>query len=516
MAEAEPAITADSAERAPASLAVILLVSVLVVATCGLIYELLAGTLASYLLGDSVTQFSTVIGTYLFAMGVGSWLSRHVRRDELGVFVRVEILIAALGGWSAAGLFLLFPVVGDFRIALYALVLAIGVLVGLEIPLLIRILRHRFAFRELVSNVLTYDYVGALIASLLFPLVLVPWLGMMRTGFVFGLANVVVALALLVALRRQRRVAVDVIAALVVAASLIAGLVAADRMQRWSEVAFYGEPVIYARSTPYQRMVLTRRGEDLRLYLNGNLQFSTRDEYRYHEALVWPVLGRVARPDTVLILGGGDGLAAREVLRDPRVRQVTLVDLDPEMTRLFRDTPQLAALNADSLSSPRMRIHNTDAFRWVREARGSYDAVIVDFPDPTEFSLGKLYTESFYREVARLLAPEGVMTVQSTSPLVAPESYWTVATTLESAGLHARGYHAYVPSFGEWGFTLAAHRPVAKATRLPQNLRFLTPSSERAMFDFPPDMARRPTPVNRLDNQALVRSFAREWGNYEG
>ncbi|WP_285017638.1 polyamine aminopropyltransferase [Novosphingobium sp. fls2-241-R2A-195] len=516
MAEAEPAITVDSAERAPASLAVILLVSVLVVATCGLIYELLAGTLASYLLGDSVTQFSTVIGTYLFAMGVGSWLSRHVRRDEMGVFVRVEILIAALGGWSAAGLFLLFPVVGDFRIALYALVLAIGVLVGLEIPLLIRILRHRFAFRELVSNVLTYDYVGALIASLLFPLVLVPWLGMMRTGFVFGLANVVVALALLVALRRQRRVAVDVIAALVVAASLIAGLVAADRMQRWSEVAFYGEPVIYARSTPYQRMVLTRRGEDLRLYLNGNLQFSTRDEYRYHEALVWPVLGRVARPDTVLILGGGDGLAAREVLRDPRVRQVTLVDLDPEMTRLFRDTPQLAALNADSLSSPRMRIHNTDAFRWVREARGSYDAVIVDFPDPTEFSLGKLYTESFYREVARLLAPEGVMTVQSTSPLVAPESYWTVATTLESAGLHARGYHAYVPSFGEWGFTLAAHRPFAKATRLPQNLRFLTPSSERAMFDFPPDMARRPTPVNRLDNQALVRSFTREWGNYEG
>jgi spermidine synthase len=516
VAEAEPAITVDSAERAPASLAVILLVSVLVVATCGLIYELLAGTLASYLLGDSVTQFSTVIGTYLFAMGVGSWLSRHVRRDEMGVFVRVEILIAALGGWSAAGLFLLFPVVGDFRIALYALVLAIGVLVGLEIPLLIRILRHRFAFRELVSNVLTYDYVGALIASLLFPLVLVPWLGMMRTGFVFGLANVVVALALLVALRRQRRVAVDVIAALVVAASLIAGLVAADRMQRWSEVAFYGEPVIYARSTPYQRMVLTRRGEDLRLYLNGNLQFSTRDEYRYHEALVWPVLGRVARPDTVLILGGGDGLAAREVLRDPRVRQVTLVDLDPEMTRLFRDTPQLAALNADSLSSPRMRIHNTDAFRWVREARGSYDAVIVDFPDPTEFSLGKLYTESFYREVARLLAPEGVMTVQSTSPLVAPESYWTVATTLESAGLHARGYHAYVPSFGEWGFTLAAHRPFAKATRLPQNLRFLTPSSERAMFDFPPDMARRPTPVNRLDNQALVRSFTREWGNYEG
>ena len=179
MGDSEP----GDAVKPPASLAIILLFSVFVVATCGLVYELLAGTLASYLLGDSVTQFSTVIGTYLFAMGLGSWVSRYINRDEIRVFVRVEILIALIGGWSAAGLFLLFPIVQDFRFALYALVLAIGILVGLEIPLLIRILRHRFAFKELVSTVLTYDYVGALVASLLFPLVLVPWLGMMRTGF---------------------------------------------------------------------------------------------------------------------------------------------------------------------------------------------------------------------------------------------------------------------------------------------------------------------------------------------
>jgi len=515
MADHAATATDGGDDRPPASLALILLVSVLVVATCGLIYELLAGTLASYLLGDSVTQFSTVIGTYLFAMGLGSWLSRHVKRDELGVFLRVEVLIAALGGWSAAGLFLLFPIVSDFRIVLYALVLAIGVLVGLEIPLLIRILRHRFGFRELVSNVLTYDYVGALIASLLFPLVLVPRLGMIRTGFVFGLANVGVALALLYVLRRQRRAGLDLVAALLVAASLCIGLYYADRLQRWSEIAFYGEPVIHARSTSYQRIVITRLRDDLRLYLNGNLQFSTRDEYRYHEALVWPVLGRVGNPASVLILGGGDGLAAREILHDPRVRRITLVDLDPEMTHLFRDTPQLAQLNQGSLSSPRLTVHNADAFRWVREARGPYDAIIVDFPDPTEFSLGKLYTESFYREVARLLAANGVMTVQSTSPLIAPRSYWTVASTLEAAGLSTRGYHAYVPSFGEWGFTLAAHRPIGDGVHLPPHLRFLTAATERAMFDFPPDMARRPTPVNRLDNQALVRSFAQEWAPYE-
>lgn len=515
MAEPVPGDAADK-DTAPASLAVILLVSVLVVATCGLIYELLAGTLASYLLGDSVTQFSTVIGSYLFAMGLGSWLSRNVQGGEMMVFVRVEILIAALGGWLAAGLFLLFPHVEDFRIPLYALVLAIGALVGLEIPLLIRILRHRFAFRELVSNVLTFDYVGALVASLLFPLVLVPWLGMIRTGFIFGLANVAVAVALLLALRGRERIGREMAAALLVGASLVGGLVMAESIQHWSEIAFYGEPVIYARSSPYQRIVITRRGDDLRLYLNGNLQFSTRDEYRYHEALVWPVLGRVAAPRQVLILGGGDGLAAREVLRDPRVSHVTLVDLDSEMTALFRDAPQLARLNARSLSSPRITVINTDAFRWVRQAEGTYDAILVDFPDPTEFSLGKLYTVSFYREVARLLAPQGVMTVQSTSPLIAPRSYWTVASTLEAAGLFARGYHAYVPSFGEWGFTMAAHQPPGDAVRLPRDLRFLTPASERAMFDFPPDMARRPTPPNRLDNQSLVRTFAEEWGRYDG
>ena len=209
-------------------------------------------------------------------------------------------------------------------------------------------------------------------------------------------------------------------------------------------------------------------------------------------------------------------LLSREVLSDPAVAHVTLVDLDPEMTRLFRDNAELAALNRGSLSSPRLQVINTDAFVWVRHARGTYDAVIADFPDPTAYALGKLYTESFYRELFRLLAPDGMMTVQSTSPLIAPRTYWTVATTLEAAGFHTRGYHVYVPSFGEWGYTLAAHYPPPDAVHLPPGLRFLDAASEHLMFQFPPDMARRATPVNRLDNQALVRSFDEEWAHYEG
>lgn len=493
----------------------LLLASVFAVATCGLIYELLAGTIASYLLGDSVTQFSTIIGTYLFAMGVGSWCSRYVRGGELALFIRIELLIALLGGLSAAVLFALFPLVEQFRAILYLLVFAIGSLVGLEIPLLMRILKDRFAFAETVSNVLTFDYVGSLAASILFPLLLVPHLGLVRTGLMFGLINAAIGVALLLTIWRERRMAGEMAAAFAIIALLVTGFLLADRIQRWSEVGAYGEPVIYATSTPYQRIVLTRHNDDLRLYLNSNLQFSSRDEYRYHEALVQPAMGRVAEPANILILGGGDGLAAREVFRYPSVRKVTLVDLDPAMTRLFTLTGPLAALNRHSLSDPRMHVVNADAFRWVREATEQYDVVIVDFPDPVDFSVGKLYTESFYRMVRNRLAPGGMAVIQSTSPLVARRSFWTIATTLEAAGFETRSYHVYVPSFGEWGYTLAALRPIPAGVTLPAGNRFLTADTADHLFDFPPDMARLPETPNRLDNQVLVRLFAEEWGPYE-
>ncbi len=505
---------ATATRRKTSAPAAALLASAFVVATCGLVYELLASTIASYLLGDSVTQFSTVIGSYLFAMGIGSWCSRYVKGDELRLFVRTELLIAVIGGFSAAALFLLFPVIEYFRVALYGIVLAIGFFVGLEIPLLMRILK-RLEFRETISTVLTFDYVGALAASLLFPLILMPMLGMIRTGFLFGIANAAVALALVLVLPSRAGLRLEQVAAILILLMLAAGFVGSSRLQRWAEVAAYQEPIIYAETSAFQRIVLTRNRDDLRLYLNGNLQFSSRDEYRYHEALVHPALARVTAPRNVLILGGGDGLAAREVLRYPGVERITLVDLDPAMTRLFSQSPMLTELNRGALSDPRLRVINGDGFRWARDATGRYDAIVIDLPDPVDFSIGKLYTETFYREVARLLAPGGVAVVQSTSPLIAPNAFWTVATTLEAAGLTIRPYHAYVPSFGEWGFILAAHQPIGIDAPIPTG-RFLTAATATRLFDFPPDMARRPAPVNRLDNQALVRSFADEWALYEG
>jgi spermidine synthase len=518
------AVRADAPARAsPAEVA--LLASVFVVAACGLVYELAAGTLSSWLLGDSVLQFSTVIGVYLFAMGVGSWLSRYLRHQLVAHFLRIELLVGLVGGLMPAALFALQTLAApSFRIALYGLVLAVGILVGLEIPLVLRILRRelhgsgsaRAGFGPLVSQVLTFDYLGALAVSIAFPLLLVPQLGLVRTGAFFGLMNAAVAVwALWLFRARLRHFASHALACVLTIAALLGAVLGADRITTWAEDRFYADHVLYSETSPYQRVVVTASRAGVRLFLNGNLQFHSRDEYRYHEALVQPAMAAHGAPKRVLVLGGGDGMAVREVLKHPGVEHVTLVELDPHMTKLFSTEPLLRQLNADSLHSPKVEIVNADAFGWLDTHDGAYDVIVVDFPDPTNFAIGKLYTSSFYRLVDQHLAAGGYAVVQTTSPLIARKSFWTVATTLESVGLTVTPYHAHVPSFGEWGFLLASHRPFRMPTALPPGLRFLTPAGLPALFDFPPDMARVPTEVNRLSNQVLVQTFEEEWGRVQ-
>jgi len=495
-----------------------LLVSVFVVASCGLAYELIAGAMASYLLGDSVTQFSTVIGAYLFAMGIGSWLSKHVAGNLLVRFIQVELLVGLLGGLSAGLLYLLFTLhAGPFRLALYGLVLLIGILVGLEIPLIMRLLRREVNFKDLVAQVLSFDYIGALAVSVLFPLLLAPHLGLVRSALLFGLLNALVAawalwlfrdrIGPLAALRAQ---------CLAVIALLALGFGFAGSFVDLAEANLYNEDIVHAESSPYQRIVVTRWRDETRLYLNGNLQFSSRDEYRYHEALVHPGLASLPGARRVLVLGGGDGLALREVLKYPRVEQVTLVDLDPRMTELFARSPLLRELNAGALASPKLRIVNADALQWLEASDETWDFVIADFPDPSNHALGKLYSTAFYRLLRRHVAETGRIVVQATSPLHARESFWTVVATLEAAGWQTAPYHALVPSFGEWGYILAGRREFRMPAAIPAATRFITPDALPALFHFPADMARVPAEPNRLDNQNLVRIFEQEWGRVQG
>jgi spermidine synthase len=490
-----------------------LFLTVLLIAACGLVYELVAGALASYLLGDSVTQFSTVIGTYLFAMGIGSWLSRFVTRGLVARFVAVELLVAVVGGFSSMVLFLAFAYTDAFRTALYLLVLIIGALVGLEVPLLMRILRDRYEFKDVVANVLTFDYLGALGASLLFPLVLVPRVGLVRAALLFGIINALVALWSIHLVRDRlgaRRTLQG--AALVVLALLATAAWQAKRITALAEESLYSDEVIFARDTRYQRIVLTAWKDDLRLFLNGHLQFSSRDEYRYHEALVHPGLAALPGARRVLVLGGGDGLAVREVLRYPGVREVVLVDLDAEMTRLFATHPRLVALNRGSLTDPRVRVVNADAFGWLDESRDAFDFIVVDFPDPSSYAVGKLYTVPFYQLLAKHLSRDGLAVVQSTSPLFARRSYWSIVATLRQAGLGTWPYHLYVPSFGEWGFVLAgAGAAYTHPSSLPAGLRYLTAREVPQLFTFATDMLPVPAEPNRLNDQALVRYYDEEW-----
>jgi spermidine synthase len=495
----------------------VLFLNVLIIATCGLIYELLAGTLASYVLGDSVTQFSLIIGIYLFALGVGAWLSRFIETGLARKFIEVELAVALLGGASAPLLFLSFGRLSYFHAVLYGVVFAIGVLVGLELPLLMRILKDVLDFKDLVSRVLTFDYVGALIASLLFPLFLVPKLGLVRTSLVFGLLNAGVGLW---ATWFMRPLIKDDVSGLraraaIVIALLGIGIIKADALTTLSEDEMFADEIVYTRTTQYQRIVVTRGRAGFQLFLNGHLQFSSADEYRYHEALVHPAMMLAGSPRRVLVLGGGDGLALREVLRYPTVESVTLVDLDPAMTKLHESFSPLDELNAQSFSDPRVEVINQDAMIWLDEARGPYDAAIIDFPDPNTFALGKLYTTRFYRLLKASLTPDAALSVQCTSPLFARKSYWCILKTIEAAGFAVRPYQTAVPSFGVWGFALARREPFDPPGRAPAGLRFLDDQSMSALFVLPADLSAMPVEINRLDNQALVRYYESEWKRYE-
>jgi spermidine synthase len=494
----------------------ILILSVFVVASCGLAYELIAGALSSYLLGDSILQFSTIIGCYLFAMGVGAHFSKYVKDDDvLARFVDIELAVGFIGGVSAALLFLTFSwMSGPFRALLYVLVFMIGALVGMEVPLVMRALNARQTeFSELVSRVLTFDYLGALAVSLLFPLVLAPYLGLARTGFLFGMLNVAVALWTIHNFRAElKNVAGRLLRASAVLCFLIAGFATSEQLVHWGEHGLFGDDIVFSTTTPYQRLVITRWKDDLRLYINGNLQFSSRDEYRYHEALVHPALEALPWARSVVILGGGDGLALREVLRYPNIKHVTLVDLDPAMTGAFTNREELVKLNHGSFRDPRVTVINADAAIWLQNSDAMFDAAIIDFPDPSSFALGKLYSVPFYGMVKKHVAVNGLVVVQSTSPFFAPHAYWSVDATLREVGMRTWPYHAYVPSFGEWGFVLASPQQDFKPPthyRLP--MRYLNADTTREMFIFPPDMQRLDMAPNRLNTQSLVHEFERDW-----
>jgi spermidine synthase len=494
----------------------ILLGTVLLVATCGFVYELVIIALGTYLFGNSIFQVSIVLAAFVSSMGLGSLAAKPLLRAPAQAFVIVEAAVALVGGLSAMGLYAAFAYLGVYDPVMLLAAATIGLLVGCEIPLLLALLqraRPQDAGAS-VADLLAADYLGAVVAGVSFPFLLLPWLGQMQAALAIGALNAVAGLVVCLLARLPRAwllVPVGVLAALAVGAS------AAGSFEVTARQSLFDDRIVFVERSHYQEIVMTQGdADDLRLFLNGDLQFSSRDEYRYHEALVHPAMtGPHAR---VLVLGGGDGLALREVLRQPGVEQVVNVELDPRMTELARDDGRLRALNRDALRDPRVQVVNADAFRWLRTAPARFDVVVADFPDPDDAATAKVYSQEFYDGLRRrVLGPGGRLVVQAGSPYFAREAFWGIDATLRAAGWRTTPYHVDVPSFGDWGFVLASPgRAPALALDLPPGapLRFLDDATLAAAAAFPPDRARIPLAPSTLNRPRLLDYERRGYVGY--
>jgi spermidine synthase len=451
-----------------------LLLAVFLCAACGLAYELALITLGQYLVGGTVYATSLVLGVFVCAMGLGSWAAKPLLPRAMVGFAAVELCLATAGGLSVLGLYASYAWLDLAMPAIVATSVVVGGLIGAEIPLLMALLQRvrRQDAGEAVADLVAVDYVGALAGGLAFPFVLLPVFGQVRGALVVAAVNLLAAgvvTALLVRdlgprSRRALGAATCVVAVVLGAAGYLAGQFLVDARQ-----ALYDDPVVLAERTPYQEVVLTEslsRPSDLRLFLDGDLQFSSRDEHRYHEALVHPAIATGAR--SVLILGGGDGLAAREVLRHDSVQRVVEVELDRAVLDLATGDARLRRLNAGALSDPRVHVVVADAMPWLREATERFDTVIVDMPDPDAPATAKLYSQEFYGLAGARLVPGGRLVVQAGSPYFAPDAFWCIERTVATTGLRTTAYHVDVPSFGDWGFVLAAAAPPGPLRALPE------------------------------------------------
>lgn len=470
-----------------------LMVTTFIISGCSIIYELLISSVSSYLLGDSISQFSITIGLYMCAMGLGSYLSKHVRKDLFDWFVFVEIGVGILGGTSSLLLFLANIYIEAYGLVMYLEIILIGMLVGLEIPLLTRIIEENAGnLRITLSSIFSFDYIGGLAGSIAFPLLLLPQLGYFSTAFLVGCLNLAVSLFILFSYKPYiKRLSIWKTACMAALAVMALGMLFSDRLAGGIEQGLYRDKVIVSRQTAYQKLVVTKHKDDLRLFINGNIQFSSTDEYRYHEALIHVPMAAAKKRDKVLVLGGGDGLAVREILKYPDVKEVVLVDLDPAVVELCRTNKDMKKLNQEALDSPKLTVLNQDAYEYLEENRRKnnvFDVIIVDLPDPNNETLNKLYTDLFYRLCSLSLTDKGVMAVQSTSPYYAPDAYWCINQTLSQELPFVYPYHVQVPSFGDWGFQLASKQMVSiEALKLPMEGRFLTQDNLQGLFLFARD-----------------------------
>lgn len=494
----------------------VLIFSTLIAGVCSIIYELLISTASSYFLGDSIKQFSITIGIYMAAMGIGSYFSRLIQKNLLSKFIALEILLGFLGGISIPILYCAYAYTSSYSFIMFLLILSIGVLIGLEIPLLTRIMEKYYTLKVNISNILSLDYFGALIATLIFPFILLPLLGTFRSSLFFGIINMSIGFVNLWCFSEKLKLNEKKIYkyALIIVSLIMTSVFIFSHIfiREWSN-SIYEDRIVLRKQTKYQKLILTKNKDDIRLYINGNLQFSSLDEYRYHEALIHVPLSIVNERKNILILGGGDGLAVRELLKYNDVEKITVVDLDPGMTDLAIKNIYLKKLNNNSLQNYKVNVLNIDAFNYLKESKKIFNVIISDLPDPNNTSLARLYSKEFYIIVKNHLTESGIFVAQSTSPFFAKKAFWCIHNTIKEADfLKVMPYHVYVPSFGEWGYVLASKvKPNLESAVVNVQTKYLDNNIISKLFLFEKDLIDLSPEYSSIDNPKILKYYLNGW-----
>jgi len=491
----------------------ILLISILVVALCGIAYQLIISTVSSYLLGNSVYQFSMTIGFFMFSMGVGSYLSKLLNENLIQNFIAVEMAIALVGGVCSLLLLMAFPMIRAlYDATMYSLIFIIGALVGMEIPIIMAIFAEKEkSARDSIADIMSLDYIGALIGSVSFPLFLLPQLGLIRSSFAIGLITILTALTNIYFFKSYlKSPRLMTFISLMILALLTSFTIFGTQLTSFAEKHLYFDQIIYKKQTKYQKIVVTKSivNNEHRLYIDGHIQFSSRDEYRYHESLVHPLLSIAGNKSRVLVLGGGDGLAVREILKHDDVKEIHLVDIDPEMTLISKELNVLATLNEHSLEHPKLTIFNQDAFTFINQAGVLYDRVIIDMPDPHNEAINKLYSKEFYTMIRKRMSPEGILVSQSSSPFFTRQTFWCIQETLNAVFEDTQSYHVNIPSFGDWGFNLARlNSTIPTNYTFDIETHFLDSPTMKAALIFGKDIQKTDVPVNTIMEPRLYQLY---------
>jgi len=436
--------------------------------------EYTLATLASYLIGNAILQWTLVISLMLFAMGIGSRFSRRLVDDLMDCYVLTEIILSLLCALSALFCFWASAFTTQSGLAVYMSACAVGFLIGLEVPLVARINERFETLRVNISSVMEYDYYGALAGGALFAFFFLPVLGLTYTPMALGAMNWIAGgLILFPFANLTRRPGLLKTAYFSIGGLILLSAVFAKPIILYGEQHKYKDKIVYEEQTQYQKIVVTQWKDDYWLFLNGGEQFSTYDEQLYHEPLVHPVLSLIKERKNILLLGGGDGLAGREILKYPDVESLTIVDLDPAMTRLAREHPIFRNINKAAFDDPRTKVIHQDAYQFIEHATELYDAVIVDLPDPKTVSLSLLYSKGFYSRVRQRLKPYGAVISQSGSPLYSPDAFLCIKKTMMEGGFSVVPFQNSIPSMGRWGWNLGVKKERMTAKELKKKLNRL-------------------------------------------